>query len=42
MNAANNPADARHIVEVLSQHWPILLFIALQTAAAVVVIVFHD
>jgi hypothetical protein len=42
MNPADNPAEAKQIIEVLIEHWPIFLFIALQTAAALVVIVFHD
>jgi hypothetical protein len=42
MNPAQNPAEAGRIIHVLLQHWPIFLFIALQTAAAIVVIIFHD
>lgn len=42
MNPAENPAEAEQIVQVLIQHWPVFLFIALQTAAAIVVIIFHD
>ncbi len=42
MNSAPNPADTKQIIDVLTQHWPIFLFIALQTAAAIVAIIAHD
>ena len=41
MNPEQNPSDAAQIVKVLIQHWPIFVFIALQTAAAIVVIIYH-
>ena len=42
MNATENPAEAEQIIEVLIRHWPIFAFLVLQTAAAIVVIIFHD
>jgi hypothetical protein len=42
MNPTQNPAETQQIVNVLIEHWPIFLFIALQTTATIVVIIFHE
>jgi hypothetical protein len=42
MNPAHHPAEAKQIIQVLVEHWPIFLFLALQMAAALVVIIFHE
>lgn len=41
MNTVDS-TEAGRIVQVLTQHWPIFLFIALQTAAAIVAIAFYQ
>ncbi len=40
MNPAHNPAETKQFIDVLIQHWPILLFMFFHSATALVVIIY--